>query len=284
MVAETFSPAGAGPVRSLNTPTIPGRRLGSLKPLRRSEYPVWAESSCCPAACSVGVVGARPTKVANVPASEEVISRRWHAAVANWVRGTLAITTLRSVTSTRCEFNVTKREFREASRPFCGASPSTIPPCGGIPRSTSHGTVAVTDTGVSEINGAVTLFSCPFCGQFSVAVVCTTGSSGVSTARTNPTRPAMVATHRVTVTSECESGARVASVCVVMGAPSSREGPDRSATTPAVDPLRPFVDVRVRGLRGRHNPDVALDGAPVAVPVITQIGRHRRGGQQRLDE
>ena len=35
MVAETLRPAGAGPVRSVNTPTIPGRRLGSAKPLRR---------------------------------------------------------------------------------------------------------------------------------------------------------------------------------------------------------------------------------------------------------
>ena len=149
-----------------------------------------------------------------MPASEEVTSRRWHP-VPNWLRGTLAITTLRSVTSTRCEFTVTKSEFSEASLPFCGARPKTIPPCGGIVRSTSHGTVAVTDTGVSEISGAVTLFSCPFCGQFSVAVVCTTGSSGVSTASTKPIRPAMVATHLVTVTSWEESCTRAARVCVM---------------------------------------------------------------------
>jgi hypothetical protein len=34
-VADTLSPAGAGPVRSVNTPTMAGRRFGSWKPLRR---------------------------------------------------------------------------------------------------------------------------------------------------------------------------------------------------------------------------------------------------------
>ena len=34
MVAENFNPGGAGPVRSVNTPTICGRRLGSAKPPR----------------------------------------------------------------------------------------------------------------------------------------------------------------------------------------------------------------------------------------------------------
>ena len=66
---------------------------------------------------------------------------------------------------------MTNSEFSDASLPFCGARPSTRPPLGGIDRITSHGTVAVTDTGVSEISGAVTLLSWPPCGQFSVAVV-----------------------------------------------------------------------------------------------------------------
>ncbi len=49
MVAENVSPGGAGPVRSVNTPTIAGRRLGSGKPVR----------------CSLPVVGSvNPTKVA----------------------------------------------------------------------------------------------------------------------------------------------------------------------------------------------------------------------------
>ncbi|CKT68033.1 Uncharacterised protein [Mycobacterium tuberculosis] len=64
-------------------------------------------------------------------------------------------------------------------------------------RTTSHGTVAVKSTGVSEISGAVTLPSCPRCGQSSIAVVCTTGSSGVATDNTKPISPAMVATQRV---------------------------------------------------------------------------------------
>ncbi len=35
MVAETLRPGGAGPVRSVNTPTMFGRRLGSANPDRR---------------------------------------------------------------------------------------------------------------------------------------------------------------------------------------------------------------------------------------------------------
>ena len=66
---------------------------------------------------------------------------------------------------------------------------------------TSHGTVTVIDTGVWVMSGAVTLFSWPAWGQFSVAVVCTTGSSGVSTDRTKPIRPATIATQRATFTS-----------------------------------------------------------------------------------
>ena len=74
-------------------------------------------------------------------------------------RGTLAMTTLRSVMSTRVAVAVTNSELSGASLPFGGASPSTRPPVAGSVRITSHGTDAVTDTGVSEISGAVTLVS-----------------------------------------------------------------------------------------------------------------------------
>ena len=188
MVAENRSPGGAGPVRSVNTPTICGRRLGSGKPPRTG--------------LPAGSVN--PTKVAKVPARVEVISMRWnirgHLRLAAWSRGTLAITTLRSVTSTRLLLTTTNNALSAASLPFLGAVLSTTPPSGGRSRTTEHGTVAVTSTGVSEISGAVTLFNWPFCGQFSVAVVCTTGSSGVATDRTKPISPAIVATQRVTRT------------------------------------------------------------------------------------
>ena len=62
MVAESRSPAGAGPVRSVNTPTICGRRLGSENPPRTG--------------LPAGSVN--PTKVAKAPAFVEVISMRWH--------------------------------------------------------------------------------------------------------------------------------------------------------------------------------------------------------------
>ncbi len=78
---------------------------------------------------------------------------------------------------------------------------STVPPEGGIERITSQGTVTVMLTGTCEISGAVTLLSWPCCGQFSVAVVWMTGSSGVATDSTKPIRPAIVATHRAIFTS-----------------------------------------------------------------------------------
>ena len=101
------------------------------------------------------------------------------------------------MTSTRLLLATTNNAFSAASLPFLGAVLSTTPPSGGSARTTEHGTVAVTSTGVSEISGAVTLFNWPFCGQFSVAVVCTTGSSGVATDKTKPISPAIVATQRV---------------------------------------------------------------------------------------
>ena len=117
--------------------------------------------------------------------------------------------------STRWAVTLTNSELSAASLPFFGARPSTSPPSGGMERITSHGTVAVSDTGACEISGAVTLLNCPPCGQFSVAVVCTTGSSGVSTDNTKPTRPAMIATQRVIVTSWAESRALSARVWVM---------------------------------------------------------------------
>src|SRR3979490_460556 len=93
MVADSERPCGAAPVRSVNTPTTDGRRFGSANPLR----------SGCP---TVGPdVKFSPTNVANVPASDDVISMLEHPGAvpvpATRARGTLEITTLRSVTSTR---------------------------------------------------------------------------------------------------------------------------------------------------------------------------------------
>ena len=95
-----------------------------------------------------------------------------------------------------------------------GAVPNTNPPAGGIDRTTSHGIVTFIVTGTWEMSGAVTLVSSPFCGQFSVAVVCTTGSSGVATDSTKPIRPAIVATQRAIRTSDATSRLRVAVMAV----------------------------------------------------------------------
>ena len=148
MTADTDSPGGAGPVRSVNTPTIAGRRFGSGNPL----------------VCSLPVVGSvSPTNVANVPASEDVISMLEHPGAppvpTTRARGTLATTTLRSVMSTRWVETLTNNDCRAACLPFFGAVPRTIPPLGGIDRITSHGTVTVIVTGVCVISGAVTLLS-----------------------------------------------------------------------------------------------------------------------------
>ncbi len=104
--------------------------------------------------------------------------------------------------------------------PFRGAVPSTTPPVGGMPRTTSHGTSAWKSTGDNEISGAVTLFSWPFCGQFKSAVVCTTGSSGVATDSRKPINPAMVATQRVVFTVSAASPPALVcggSICVLTG-------------------------------------------------------------------
>ena len=148
MVVDSDSPGGAGPTRSVNTPTMEGRRFGSANPVRSSS-PV------------VGSVS--PTNLANVPASVDAISILEHpgvpAAPTARARCTLAITTFRSVMSTRWGVTVRKSALSVACLARFGAVPSTIPPPGGIDRITSHGTVAVIDTGVSEISGAVTLLS-----------------------------------------------------------------------------------------------------------------------------
>ena len=205
-VADMLSPGGAGPVRSVNTPTICGRRLGSAKPLR---------SGAPPGSLS-------PTKLANVPACVEVMSMCSHCADATRSRGTDRMTTLRSVTSTRWALTTTNSALRLASLPCLGAVPSTTPPVGGISRTMPHGTVATKSTGVREISGDVTLLSWPFCGQFSIAVVCTTGSSGVAIDKTNPISPAIVATQRVSrrLRSSARSVAAVSvSFVTLMGGP-----------------------------------------------------------------
>ena len=147
MVAENRNPGGAGPVRSVNTPTICGRRLGSAKPPD----------------CGLPAASVSPTKVAKVPARVEVISMLEHPGAPGppsaWSRDTLAITTLRSVTSTRLPLTTTNNALRAASLPFFGAVLNTTPPSAGRSRTTAHGTVAVTSTGDSEIIGAVTLFN-----------------------------------------------------------------------------------------------------------------------------
>ena len=133
---------------------------------------------------------------------------RWQAGETTCARGTLATTTLRSMMSTRLAFTVTSSPCSAACLPSFGAVPSTRPPCGGSSRITLQGSVTETDTGACEISGDVTLDSTPLCGQFSVAVLCTTGSSGVAIDSTNPIRPAIVATQRATLTSRRISPAR----------------------------------------------------------------------------
>ena len=133
MIADSVRPGGAGPVRSVNTPTIAGRRFGIGEP-------------ACAAACRFGSV--RPTNVANVPASDEVISIRSHCGETTRALGTLATTTLRSVMSTRWLVTLTNSALSAACLPFFGAVPSTSPPLGGMDADhvARHGHVIVTGT------------------------------------------------------------------------------------------------------------------------------------------
>ena len=134
-----------------------------------------------------------------MPSSDDVMTSSEQPPIRS--RSTLATTTLRTMTSTRDSETMTSIAFSAASRPCSGAVPSTRPPSPGIVSMTSHGTVALRSTGAWEISGAVTLPTCPCWGQLSVAVVWVTGSSGVATAITKPSSPAIIATQRATLTS-----------------------------------------------------------------------------------
>ena len=131
-VADSERPCGAGPVRLVKTPTKLGRRFGSANPVRKS---------------FCGSVGSLiPGNVANVPASDEVISRRVHSGPSARYIGMVATTTLRSMTVIRCSSSfpvtLTKSALSAASLALGGAVPSTVPPPRlAMSRSTSHGTV-----------------------------------------------------------------------------------------------------------------------------------------------
>ena len=129
--------------------------------------------------------------------------------------------------STRVDVTLTNSALSAASLPLAGAVPNTRPPVGGMARMTSHGMVTSIDTGACEMSGAVTSASCPPCGQFRFAVVCTTGSSGVAADSRKASRPAMIATQRTVAMSRpgSRAGAGVASwftdVSLLMGVPGS---------------------------------------------------------------
>jgi hypothetical protein len=64
------------------------------------------------------------------------------------------------------------------------------------PAAAWHGTSTFNSVATYPISGASTLLNVPFCGQFSWAVVWSTGSTGVAIARSAPSRPATTATRR----------------------------------------------------------------------------------------
>ena len=142
MVADSDSPGGAGPVRSVNTPTIAGRRFGSAKPVRCS-LPSSARS-------------ARRTWRTCRP-SDDVISMRWHGRCHHprprHARDHhVAVGDVDALPGDVDEQRV-ERGLLAAWRAPC---PAPVPPVGGMARMTSHGTVAVIVTGAWEISGAVT--------------------------------------------------------------------------------------------------------------------------------
>ena len=102
---------------------------------------------------------------------------------ATRARSTLAITTLRSVHVHRAEVTLTNSALRAATCPWGGAVPRISPPAGGSPADhlARHGDVH-RHWRLGDGRGAVTFERTPrpscFGGQLSVAVLCTTGSSG----------------------------------------------------------------------------------------------------------
>ena len=147
IVAESDSPGGAGPVRSVNTPTIAGRRLGSAKPVR-SSLPAWSPDLVS------------PTNVAKVPVVREVISMREQPAAATTGPRhagdhDVAVGDVDALAGDVDEQRV-ERGLLAVWRRGAQHQPARRRHRRGPPRTARWRSV---DTGVSEISGAVTLLS-----------------------------------------------------------------------------------------------------------------------------
>ena len=105
------SPGGAGPVSSVNTPTMAGRRFGSPNPLRNSLPVSILERSLLPA----GGVG-KPDEGGERRPPPRLSRCAGIAARSPGRGGTLATTTLRTITSTRVAVTFTSIAFRAACR------------------------------------------------------------------------------------------------------------------------------------------------------------------------
>ncbi|SIJ78586.1 Uncharacterised protein [Mycobacteroides abscessus subsp. abscessus] len=163
-----------------------------------------------------------------MPLSDEVMTIRRQSGEATLVRGTLAMTTLRSVISSRSLVTRTKRLCSAASLPSGGAVPRMTAPSAGAELTTAHGTITVMSMGVWEISGAVTLLSRPCCGQSRVAVDTLTGSSGIETLSTNPSRPKTVAVQRAMFSLRAWAAVSVTEFSVMAGLESVLYGSSRS--------------------------------------------------------
>ncbi|SHU35499.1 Uncharacterised protein [Mycobacteroides abscessus subsp. abscessus] len=111
-----------------------------------------------------------------------------------------AATVSRNATTTSVALARTNRPLRLASMPSGGIVEKTRPPSAGRVAMAAHGMETSSASGAPDTSGAVRSETFPLafgaCGHKMVAVVCLTGSSGVSAQSSRPARPAMIATRR----------------------------------------------------------------------------------------
>ena len=196
MVAAKLNPGGAGPDRSVNTPTICGRK--SYPP--RSPRSGASGSSLSEAVPEVTAESTgpwvRPTNSPVTVSARAVNRSSRQAGLSTWLIGATTTGVLRTTTTRSSLARWINRPRSTALGACLGTVDSNTVLVELSPAAALQGTVMVSSVGTYPISGAVTLSRTPFCGQFNSAVVCLTGRNGVRIANAVPSRPAMTATRR----------------------------------------------------------------------------------------
>src|SRR6478672_11372800 len=212
-----------------------------------------------------------PTNSAPTPPALAQRCSVLHAPESTARRGATVATESRKATTTLSAVARTNSPLRVASMPAGGMVEKTRPPAAG------QGIDASRARGAPDTSGAVTSVTNPSdpvpCGHRMVAVLWLTGSSGVRPHSSSPTTPATIAISRLVRAGTRDKGMRRR--CDPCGATrrrcltgSQRCGAPQSAAGGG-------AEVEPRGLRVRVPARQALQRAPVAEPVVLEVGRHR---------